>query len=965
MKLNASKCNRGGYFCLLLLMLTALLPDLKAQTANSPTVEERWKGTKLEEIAKGTYDGKTVTITQESKRFYLYNVGTGKFITCDGEGGKEAVLTYRDFGAAFTLGYNTAWKQRDANNNLKFNVIYSGLEGKDRKGHNYVLGIEYPGVSTDKKYTWDNDWKGDSIWGPVFNAQMEKDLSGSDWSRRHFTFKRVETDEDADTYTYYLLETVTYVDKGSGNNINKYCFLGAAAGQKFHQSTPTTDFVGYNSVTFDEVTESVSAAGGGSEAIEKPTMLVKYTDYYKWRLVTEDDMLAVAKNENKYNYGGLVDNLSYLVPDPFFDGDRNEEFNTWTVYPAGTGDTETKQIPNTNSDDKKDYPWTYLNTYQFRWGATNATESTRSNLIFNTKNKNGQYGDLARAINAEDQQIQPWDNAILRKLQFVSKDNGKYDYALLEGKGRAEQTVKAPLKGYYRIACRGLATAKDVQLYAKGSQGVTERAYFVVDDAYANVQKVARYNKISENMTSPYRINTIHERGDTLAYTYASQVGGYTWDQWGTKKGGWHGDGASNFYAKRFALWTGTDEGLISVGEALHDNEKYNVSVVVYVDEGDTLTYGVEKTDATRQDEAITVEWIHSNHWIAYNGWTKEDDISVSVMRRDNYYFDKEIAAFDNIQIYYLGENKPFVLNEEETSDEYIKDEYNERISTENQAYKNYGVTTYLKRSFTVGEWNSIVLPVNMTYEQTREYFGEDVKLAKLSGINTNTTDYQTYNPCIDFTTVAFTEPFEKVEGLDLSFVEKLKTGNAIEAGKMYIIRPTKNPGDRYSFTEVDQDGKTTTTEIDACYMVGRHDYAGTMPAHSATYTGEDTQESANKLFVYFYGTYCYLDAEHGPQPGCYAFSGGDLWHLDGKKEIYGFRGWLSATNALGDPVDLTFGVDTTGATTFIDGIRMEPTQATDGRVYNLKGQLVSHNGSLEGLPAGIYITAGRKVVVR
>ena len=53
------------------------------------------------------------------------------------------------------------------------------------------------------------------------------------------------------------------------------------------------------------------------------------------------------------------------------------------------------------------------------------------------------------------------------------------------------------------------------------------------------------------------------------------------------------------------------------------------------------------------------------------------------------------------------------------------------------------------------------------------------------------------------------------------------------------------------------------------------------------------------------------------------------------------------------------------GELTDIEGIEAEIGVAADGKVYNLNGQAVNNNGSLDGLPKGIYIVNGKKYVVK
>ena len=62
-----------------------------------------------------------------------------------------------------------------------------------------------------------------------------------------------------------------------------------------------------------------------------------------------------------------------------------------------------------------------------------------------------------------------------------------------------------------------------------------------------------------------------------------------------------------------------------------------------------------------------------------------------------------------------------------------------------------------------------------------------------------------------------------------------------------------------------------------------------------------------------------------------------------------------------------TFGLD--GDATGIDTPEIDiitPDKAVNGNIYNLAGQLVrSAANSLEGLPAGIYVSGGKKYIVK
>ena len=81
-----------------------------------------------------------------------------------------------------------------------------------------------------------------------------------------------------------------------------------------------------------------------------------------------------------------------------------------------------------------------------------------------------------------------------------------------------------------------------------------------------------------------------------------------------------------------------------------------------------------------------------------------------------------------------------------------------------------------------------------------------------------------------------------------------------------------------------------------------------------------------------------------------------------------GFRGWLQSANgqaSKGIEYEINGVVDqVNGDVTAIEGI--EAAQQHDANIYNLNGQLVRQGAtSTEGLPSGLYIVGGKKVVVK
>lgn len=917
-----------------------LLLALFCLQGNAQTTE-RWKGEKLEKLKtttelkdkKGATTGKIDVLGDE---FYLYNVGTGRFVTCDGEWGEQARLDYRDFGAAMTLGFSTAIDTYyPGTSTLCPNLIFTGMEGiakgENKDDHPYCLGINYPKVTTQGDYTWTNP--GNNTYGPYFKAHPEEGFSGSnDWYRRGLTFIRVEDASDTTTYTYRIREEICPV-KDKDNT--KYCYWGAHQG--VNSETGMEDQLDNNIMTFSEV--KTADASYGYPVTSK---------YYQWRLVTKKEMEKVVLEENAENYGGANANVSYLVDDPFFDRNRTDEFNTWTVNSTAASVANPTYVDINKTDkDYKDYTKTHVYTCRYPWTGSESAISVSNRLVSTFKNKadNGGYGDLNRCINYVSIALDaPWDAAILRKIQSETKANGKYSYALLEGKGTAERTIDVPKAGYYRISCRGIASQHDAKLFAKGYNSITEKAKFEREDA--------AYGK--DNFT---KVINWPDRSAMYRYTALNATiwnkDGYKWTQWSDSAQTAVDVFSYKHYAKRYELKYINGDGLIGIGETLYKNanNKYDVSVIVYVGDDKKLTYGVEKEQATQSDP-IKREWLHNPRTLSGTSWdwgTSSDDIQI--LRTDNFYYDTDVAAFDNFQIVYLGQDMPVLLNEGEESDTYI---YDVQKNTDGKFRNNKNLTTYLKRTFSKDNWNTLVLPVNMTADQIFDSFGEGTKIAQLEGVGANGHS----DRCISFKTKQLTTQDGNV------------SGNVVESGEFYLIKPTKQPAATYDVQPVYTDAQGNLTQGDRvtctpCYVIGRHNYTSiSSPNH--TYSVANPKDADDKIIVN--GTYCSVDDSQGPQPGDYVFSGGDLWHIDGKMASKGFRGWLSTgkKNDGGDGAkELTFGFDLDNVITFVDGISVKPaTQTTN--IYTVGGQLVRRNTtSTDGLQKGIYIVNGKKVVVK
>ena len=95
-----------------------------------------------------------------------------------------------------------------------------------------------------------------------------------------------------------------------------------------------------------------------------------------------------------------------------------------------------------------------------------------------------------------------------------------------------------------------------------------------------------------------------------------------------------------------------------------------------------------------------------------------------------------EWTAFDNFRLLYAGnsDSPQLVLDEDNIDLSYLTKTVDE--------YKN--TVLHLKRSFTLNAWNTLILPVDLTWGQMKDAFGDDVKLAQLKEITENSVRFIT-----------------------------------------------------------------------------------------------------------------------------------------------------------------------------------------------------------------------------
>lgn len=327
----------------------------------------------------------------------------------------------------------------------------------------------------------------------------------------------------------------------------------------------------------------------------------------------------------------------------------------------------------------------------------------------------------------------------------------------------------------------------------------------------------------------------------------------------------------------------------------------------------------------------------------------------------------------DNIKIYYSGDNE-FGINAYSTDNRELASDKLTGIDMSKYEFarvfnlsRDFGATTGDKVDNPV--WEALVMPVNLTKTQVHNTFGNDVKLCHLKGLDNDGSRIQ-------FNTV------------DLS-----GNGNdiALYAGECYAVKVTEAPvikrgADRHEFIVFSFDENINNAKIS--YPSPVYQFAGVtrMSKLDALIASQNIDEddvadsdmsyfagTVTKTYKTAYGNLLFTGYFYKPESvavGNYVLNAGTVYHLTGdwKNGLVGTMWTLQEVDESGTPVpgsklSIDFGDDHLTGITEISGDGAADA-AVEG-IYNLNGQKVSDNSSIDNLPKGIYIVNGRKMVVR
>ena len=303
---------------------------------------------------------------------------------------------------------------------------------------------------------------------------------------------------------------------------------------------------------------------------------------------------------------------------------------------------------------------------------------------------------------------------------------------------------------------------------------------------------------------------------------------------------------------------------------------------------------------------------------------------------------DGGYAFFDNFQLFYMG-NKEWYLDATNTiTSEFDITQNNDGSYTPSGINHNngtdpynYPVTYNIRRYFNVGQWESLILPCTLTGDQVKQTFGGD-KEVQLSA-------------------------FKEVKGTCVYFKAVDLDKEGIVAGTPYIIKVGKGADieskKEYTFPW----GNNTPVKVKGPIYQVKGVVPPTFDGDGVT-IGNNTSAGDEVLFQGFY-----YDPVAAPA-GAYVVNNGNMYHLS--SDWYNFVGtswYITITDADGHAKALSFSFDGDSSTTAIENVTRQEDAAvqTDGSVYNLSGQRVGTRNNMSNLSSGIYIVAGKKVVVK
>lgn len=232
-----------------------------------------------------------------------------------------------------------------------------------------------------------------------------------------------------------------------------------------------------------------------------------------------------------------------------------------------------------------------------------------------------------------------------------------------------------------------------------------------------------------------------------------------------------------------------------------------------------------------------------------------------------------------------------------------------------------------INRTFKAGVWSTCVLPFSLNMSQVDAIFGDTYRFGNENGTEILYFDRVDENGKVWFVRHAY---------------------NTIVANKPFLIKPTK-----------DVNGINTADCAEYPYVI-----------IEAPKDGKPAAWCAESGYSWVSG-YNNNEMKVGNGDGFIAKDGSFMTYTGSPAPLKGFRGYLkkdSGTAAKILSVGVGSNVDSDNTTTLIDNLIIDNDAnasygISDGKVYNINGQVVGNGKSFNTLPSGVYIINGKKYI--
>ena len=332
----------------------------------------------------------------------------------------------------------------------------------------------------------------------------------------------------------------------------------------------------------------------------------------------------------------------------------------------------------------------------------------------------------------------------------------------------------------------------------------------------------------------------------------------------------------------------------------------------------------------------------------------------------------------DNFKLLYAGprRNPELILDEESTDLRYLT------MATDE--YKNS--VLHLNRKLNDNMWNSLILPVDLTWGQMKRTFGDAVKVAKLAALTENSVQFVTVEPLNDDSVMVkafepyivyppYTETHSPAYTVE-HFYTKEGEDNSEWLGNDYKPSSDKDnrltmtiEKDHYDITMVSLDREKLKEHVNPNTWVSTKTFSGSGAPGTMVCKGTLAKTYENGKII---------PGRDDLNGDFFMYKGKLIQVPSGKNEndelyqygLKAFRCWFELPSNMTSGSTFSLMIDgVEDSTTSIDDIHGSSNSTSYKRgiegVFNMHGQMVRRDNSLEGLPKGMYVVNGKKVIIK